>query len=356
MNCACRTKSLRIFVQSLTEFRVTNSAVHRSVRFHRRNPQLLAFRQAPAHYQTRLFASTSVTSSSEQKWDKGVDSTLDGKDDGDSSDSNAETKPLSNAGSPAGTPAVSENDIALAKINGTILDISPESIDSLISELDRTTLTGGDAASSAEQDPARSNAQPTTSSRPKPPIIHSQLKRLKIIKDDGRRQPTEGELRAARKEDWQIQKGALKEKFPEGWRPRKRLSPDALDGIRALHAQFPEQYTTEVLANNFEVSPEAIRRILRSKWTPSPEHETKRQERWFKRGMNIWTQMAELGKKPPRKWRQEGIVRKPHWNAKRGPRTEYPYMPRRDEQQQQQPEEEKGLEESVQRKLSGSLL
>jgi len=336
---------------------VTDSAVHRSARFHRPSAQLLALRQAPAHYQTRLFASTSAAYSSEQKWDKGVDHTLDGQDSGGSSDSNAEIKPLSNSGSPAGAPSVSENDITLAKINGTILDCSPESIDSLISELDRTTLTGDDAASLAEQDPTKANSRYTTSSRSKPPVTHSQLKRLKIIKDDGKRKPTEGELRAAKKEDWQIQREALKGKFPEGWRPRKRLSPDALDGIRALHTQFPEQYTTEVLARNFEVSPEAIRRILKSKWTPSPEEETKRQERWFKRGMDIWTQMAELGQKPPRKWRQEGIVRKPHWNAKRGPRTEYPYMPRRDEQQQQQqPEEEKGPEESVQRKLSGSLL
>ncbi|KAJ4307200.1 Required for respiratory growth protein 9 mitochondrial [Collariella sp. IMI 366227] len=120
------------------------------------------------------------------------------------------------------------------------------------------------------------------------------------------------------REDWRIQKQALKEKFPEGWNPRKKLSPDALLGIRALHNQFPEEYTTEVLSNKFEVSPEAIRRILKSKWTPEPDVEIDRQERW---SGSHW---AALGKKPPRKWRNEGIVRDPVWNEPRGPRHKDP--------------------------------
>ncbi len=122
-----------------------------------------------------------------------------------------------------------------------------------------------------------------------------------------------------KREEWMIQKAALKEKFPEGWNPRKKLSPDALIGIKALHKQFPEEYTTEVLAEKFEVSPEAIRRILRAKWAPSPEDELKRQERWFNRGKQVWTNWAAVGKKPPRRWREEGIVRDPIWNKPRGP-------------------------------------
>ncbi|KAL2257299.1 hypothetical protein VTK26DRAFT_370 [Humicola hyalothermophila] len=132
-------------------------------------------------------------------------------------------------------------------------------------------------------------------------------------KDDDAKKPRR------KKEPWMIQKEALKKKFPEGWNPRKKLSPDALVGIKALHKQFPEEYTTEVLAEKFEVSPEAIRRILKSKWTPTPEEEFERQERWFKRGKKVWSHWAELGKKPPRKWRAEGIVRDPYWNRPRGP-------------------------------------
>ncbi|KAJ4320057.1 Required for respiratory growth protein 9 mitochondrial [Fusarium piperis] len=114
---------------------------------------------------------------------------------------------------------------------------------------------------------------------------------------------------------WKAQKAALKEKFPEGWRPRKRLSPDALAGIRALNAQFPDVYTTAALAQKFEVTPEAIRRILRSNWQPSINEEESRQERWFRRGKNVWEQKAALGIKPPQKWRREGIARDPSYHA-----------------------------------------
>ncbi|KAL8820853.1 MAG: hypothetical protein Q9223_001009 [Gallowayella weberi] len=107
------------------------------------------------------------------------------------------------------------------------------------------------------------------------------------------------------RETWQIQKAALVSKFGStGWTPRKRLSPDALEGIRALHAQFPEKYTTPVLASQFEVSPDAIRRILKSKWRPSDEEVTSRRQRWDKRGERIWGQMVQLGVKPPKKWRE----------------------------------------------------
>ena len=109
---------------------------------------------------------------------------------------------------------------------------------------------------------------------------------------------------------WSIQKRALKEKFgAQGWMPRKRLSPDALEGIRTLHAQYPETYTTPILAEHFKVSPEAIRRILKSKWRPSELEEDERKRRWEKRGESIWKEMNEKGVKPPKKWRQKGIGR-----------------------------------------------
>ena len=110
------------------------------------------------------------------------------------------------------------------------------------------------------------------------------------------------------REPWQTQKSALTDKFgSSGWSPRKRLSPDALEGIRALHAQYPEKYTTPELAQQFKVSPEAIRRILKSKWKPNDDEEVDRRRRWDKRGIAIWSQMVETGMKPPRKWRQMGV-------------------------------------------------
>ncbi|KAL9036839.1 MAG: hypothetical protein Q9180_004066, partial [Flavoplaca navasiana] len=115
---------------------------------------------------------------------------------------------------------------------------------------------------------------------------------------------------APRRETWQVQKEAIASKFgSQGWKPRKRLSPDALEGIRALHAQFPDKYSTPVLADQFKVSAEAIRRILKSKWRPSDDEVTSRRQRWDKRGERIWGQMVALGVKPPKKWREVEMMK-----------------------------------------------
>ncbi|KAK4242117.1 hypothetical protein C8A03DRAFT_11672 [Achaetomium macrosporum] len=175
-----------------------------------------------------------------------------------------------------------------------------------------------DATSSGVRKEKAAEAEPKKLSRKAKRELKDQRRSQRKPEDD------DDDYRPNKREPWMIQKEALKKKFPGGWSPRKKLSPDALIGIRMLHKQFPEEYTTEVLAKKFEVSPEAIRRILKSKWTPDPEEELKRQERWFNRGKKVWAHWAALGKKPPRKWRAEGIVRDPYWNRPRGPNHKDP--------------------------------
>jgi hypothetical protein len=122
---------------------------------------------------------------------------------------------------------------------------------------------------------------------------------------------------------WQAQKAALKEKLNgEAWNPRKKLSPDTMEGIRHLHSTQPMKFTTPILAEHFKVSPEAIRRILKSKWRPSDEEYEARMARWNKRGERIWTNLVEMGVKPPKKWRDMGVGRatggeKPKWKSDR---------------------------------------
>lgn len=114
----------------------------------------------------------------------------------------------------------------------------------------------------------------------------------------------------AEREEWMIQKAALEDKFGvQNWNPRKRISPDALAGIRALHSKQPDVYTTPVLAAHFKVSAEAIRRILKSKWQPSEEETESRKSRWEKRGEKKWSEMVEQGIRPPKKWREMGVGR-----------------------------------------------
>lgn len=133
--------------------------------------------------------------------------------------------------------------------------------------------------------------------------IHAVPKAQPLQRRKNVREPTAD----CNKEPWQIYKDALRLKFPSGWNPRRKLSPDAMEGVRALHSQYPDHFTTPVLASHFKMSAEAIRRILKSKWRPSGEEEEDRRRRWDRRGEKIWTSLVDQGVHPPKRWREMGI-------------------------------------------------
>ncbi|PFH49346.1 hypothetical protein AMATHDRAFT_124370, partial [Amanita thiersii Skay4041] len=97
--------------------------------------------------------------------------------------------------------------------------------------------------------------------RPRPPSSSSTSRKPQ------KREPTPAHHKAHRY--------AMKERFPEGWSPPKKLSRDAMHGLRRLHALDPEQFSTPVLAARFRISPEAVRRILKSRWEPTTERQVK---------------------------------------------------------------------------------
>jgi len=110
------------------------------------------------------------------------------------------------------------------------------------------------------------------------------------------------------KETWQIQKAALGTKFKDQkWEPRKRISPDAIAGVRSLHSSDPQMYSTERLSNYFQISPESVRRILKGKWQPNEDQARDRQDRWQRRGERKWSDMVKQGIRPPKKWRDLGV-------------------------------------------------
>ncbi|KAF4618902.1 hypothetical protein D9613_009945 [Agrocybe pediades] len=79
--------------------------------------------------------------------------------------------------------------------------------------------------------------------------------------------PTPAEYRAHRE--------TMQKKFPDGWSPPRKLSREAMDALRQLNRIEPQTFTTSVLADKFKISPEAVRRILKSKWEPGVEKRTK---------------------------------------------------------------------------------
>ncbi|XDG03399.1 hypothetical protein ABKA04_003014 [Annulohypoxylon sp. FPYF3050] len=355
MSCSCRTTPLKVFIQSLTDLRLSESAVAVQPRYTRAVGLRSQFIFTRPYTATAALGFPRQISSRKALRGLPLQSPITHRV--------PEVKEQEQTGNEAVAQPVVEaldanrHKYAAAKSKGAILELSPESIDSLLADMEQSREPSPPEQlpehplepspkpspepspeplleSLPESLPSNLRFEPEsaihdekTKSDPKPTSKESaRLKKLKVLKElkDKKHKETMKKPKKQRKEMWKIQKEALKEKFPEGWKPRKRLSPDALDGIRALNAQFPDHFTTEELAAKFEVSPEAIRRILRSNWTPSAEEEEDRLRRWFSRGKNIWTQMAAIGRKPPRRWRQEGIVRDPVWNIPKGPRTQPP--------------------------------
>ena len=90
-------------------------------------------------------------------------------------------------------------------------------------------------------------------------------------------------------DEWKSHRGTMRSQFPQGWAPPRRLSRDAMEGLRSLHAYDPATFSTPILAQKFHVSPEAVRRILRSKWQPTKDErarmvqrEQKTRQEWIK--------------------------------------------------------------------------
>ena len=346
MGCACRTSSLRIFVQTLTGLRVTHKPVLRSL------PHPTTFAPYPSQLQHQQLSRPFTAASSVLNSAPGAFQQPSIPQDG-----NSAGQPQPRESTPPTTVNTSAVDLDQAKNDGVILDLSPESLDALLrNDFGNQGESSAPALRKSAKHGTRTQAEKPAYKKDKmkekkyKPLTQTRkVLRPKNDKAQGHRVHEPGNWAPREREPWQVQKAALKAKFPEGWVPRKRLSPDAVAGIKALNKQFPNEYTLPVLSKRFEVSPEAIRRILRSKWTPTAEQEERRQTRWFERGKQIWTIKAALGVKPPRVWRKEGIVRDPKWNVKRGPRTEWPYMPHWHAQPKEEPK-------SPQEKLSENLV
>lgn len=87
--------------------------------------------------------------------------------------------------------------------------------------------------------------------------------------------------------EWKRQMYALREKFGnEKWQPQKKLSREAMDGIRALKEHSPDMNAGD-FAKMFKVSPESIRRILRSNWSPIENEMDNITKRWVRRGERV---------------------------------------------------------------------
>ncbi|KAM0747395.1 hypothetical protein T439DRAFT_383513 [Meredithblackwellia eburnea MCA 4105] len=78
---------------------------------------------------------------------------------------------------------------------------------------------------------------------------------------------------------WALHRRSIKKQFPDGWDPPRKLSREAMNFVRALHQHSPQQFTVPALAERFRISPEAVTRILKSKFVMSEEENERREKR-----------------------------------------------------------------------------
>lgn len=318
MPCRCTADNLRLFVRTIAHVDLPTSTRFTASR----QLSIPSFRHATpsARRPPRRAYSTAISSENDCLSDRRTDT----------ESASASKRCLEDDGESRSTTFDTDS---------AFVDFSPDAIDALAAEIPpHKPVQEYEASSEEYETPLKSLLKDLPLKKPKPPTapvskttfrmtqvanesyaLHFSSPRrtdsdFKIGNISTSKSTRRDEWTPPAREQWQIDKEALAKKFPDGWRPQKRLSPDAIAGIRALHAQMPQQYTTQALSQEFGVTAEAIRRILKSKWTPSPEEETDRQRRWFKRGQQVWSRYADLGVKPPKPWRELGIGQgKPEW-------------------------------------------
>uniref|UniRef100_A0A3Q4GVA6 Neugrin n=1 Tax=Neolamprologus brichardi TaxID=32507 RepID=A0A3Q4GVA6_NEOBR len=82
-------------------------------------------------------------------------------------------------------------------------------------------------------------------------------------------------FREERKRQKTVKYHILRRQMTPSGAPERRLTWDAIEQIRHLKQNQPDEWTVERLAEGFSVSHDVILRVLRSKFVPSPERKAK---------------------------------------------------------------------------------
>lgn len=93
---------------------------------------------------------------------------------------------------------------------------------------------------------------------------------------EARRQDASG---PENKEMWMRHASRIKNKYPDGWQPKNKLSRGAMNGIKELHDYDRVEFSVESLSRRFKRSPESIRRVLKSNWVPNQLRASEQNER-----------------------------------------------------------------------------
>lgn len=153
--------------------------------------------------------------------------------------------------------------------------------DELISQLE-SKAKAMDIDPQVLRDAAKLLSNPVGTATKEPPKEHKQLKQTHPPKVEEVRKPPKG-WRKMELPEWKRHRYALWEKQNgEYWNPGKKVSRDQMDSIRLLKKSLPH-LTASDLAKEYHISPEAVSKILKSKWKPNEQEEQRIQDRWLSR-------------------------------------------------------------------------
>ncbi|XP_062926327.1 neugrin isoform X1 [Mobula hypostoma] len=123
---------------------------------------------------------------------------------------------------------------------------------------------------------ARSRSRPQAQFSPSPrSLVPSRAFNDGGIEAEPEEQELEELIRAEKNKQKAIKFRRIQAEFGCRGAPPRTLTTEALQQIRFLKARFPEEWTVSQLAEGFSVSEDVIRRVLRSKFIPSPERRRK---------------------------------------------------------------------------------
>ncbi|RKP33579.1 hypothetical protein BJ085DRAFT_21343 [Dimargaris cristalligena] len=102
-------------------------------------------------------------------------------------------------------------------------------------------------------------------------------------------------------EGWRIRKQEQKASLEDGkWAPKKRVARSTMERIRFLAINMPDTFDIPRLSYEFKISFEAVRRILRSNFNPSPEVIQTQESKRLALRKEYWSATQEANQpKPP---------------------------------------------------------
>ncbi|KAJ1848916.1 Required for respiratory growth protein 9 mitochondrial [Coemansia sp. RSA 2706] len=121
--------------------------------------------------------------------------------------------------------------------------------------------------------------QPPDAPKPTTLTAKAQTAKDKWLRSEAAQSRMRDRLKDASLAGWQRRKIELKLKLGgEKWAPEKKIATSSMEKIRLLNSEFPQEWPIKRLSEQFKISQESVRRILKSKFRASQARTDEREQ------------------------------------------------------------------------------